>query len=392
MGTDLNIGHATAYAYAKSKGYTGTEEQFATELAQFAQNAQKVAEDRAAVEQLVNEFLNTTAPAVIQDVTDEGTSQVERVAGAGTAQVTRVGEAGNTQIDAVASAGTTQIGLVTDKGTEQVTRVQDKGDEVIDSIPADYTALTQEVSDLNRQINSIDEELNETTSITVYSISDNYRLNETDGLCTRDYSYKLHKFPVEVGKNIAVTTTDRWMFNTNTNVPTSGDSHMVGAVHSGSGEAVVPVGAGYLIVSAPNAETPSAAYVEHKIPAFEEEIEANATALKTNAEPTLFTSIFQMENAYWQNADTFKPLSYRAGCMTPLSFDRDVVITCTKDCYISGYLDDVYIGTVSTITVPKNSVLKLYVRRYVEDSSATESVSELTAGLFILNYYSCIIL
>lgn len=152
MGTDLNIGHATAYAYAKSKGYTGTEEQFATELAQFAQNAQKVAEDRAAVEQLVDEFLNTTAPAVIQDVTDEGTSQVERVANAGSAQVTRVGEAGNTQIAAVASAGTTQIGLVTAEGTTQVTRVQDKGDEVIDSIPADYTALTQEVSDLNRAI------------------------------------------------------------------------------------------------------------------------------------------------------------------------------------------------------------------------------------------------
>lgn len=147
MGTDLNIGHVTAYAYAKSKGYTGTEEQFATELAQFAQNAQKVAEDRAAVEQLVDEFLNTTAPAVIHDVTDEGTSQVERVADAGTAQVTRVGEAGNTQIDAVASAGTTQIGLVTAEGTTQVTRVQDKGDEVIDSIPADYTALTQKVSD-----------------------------------------------------------------------------------------------------------------------------------------------------------------------------------------------------------------------------------------------------
>lgn len=155
MGTDLNIGHVTAYAYAKSKGYTGTEEQFATELAQFAQNAQKVAEDKAAVEQLVDEFLNTTAPAVIQDVTDEGTSQVERVADAGTAQVTRVGRAGDTQIDAVASAGTTQIGLVTAEGTAQVTRVQDKGDEVIDSIPADYTALTQEVSDLNQQISGI---------------------------------------------------------------------------------------------------------------------------------------------------------------------------------------------------------------------------------------------
>lgn len=183
MGTDLNIGHVTAYAYAKSKGYTGTEEQFATELAQFAQNAQKVAEDKAAVEQLVDEFLNTTAPAVIQDVTDEGTSQVERVAGAGTAQVTRVGEAGNTQIDAVATAGTTQIGLVTAEGTTQVTRVQDKGDEVIDSIPADYTALTQEVSDLNRQLGYASNTFNYTNGAPHSSVSDvaylPIRANET---------------------------------------------------------------------------------------------------------------------------------------------------------------------------------------------------------------------
>ena len=159
MGTDLNIGHVTAYAYAKSKGYTGTEEQFATELAQFAENAQQVAEDKEAVEQLVDEFLNTTAPAVIQDVTDEGTSQVERVANAGTAQVTRVGQSGDTQIDAVATEGTTQIGLVTAEGTTQVTRVQDKGDEVIDSIPSDYTELTQEVYDLNQHVNHLSDDL-----------------------------------------------------------------------------------------------------------------------------------------------------------------------------------------------------------------------------------------
>jgi hypothetical protein len=33
---DQNLGHATAYGYAKSKGYTGTEEQFATLMASYA--------------------------------------------------------------------------------------------------------------------------------------------------------------------------------------------------------------------------------------------------------------------------------------------------------------------------------------------------------------------
>ena len=280
------------------------------------------------------------------------------------------------------------VNKVTTEGNKQLTSIQAKGEEVLDSIPSDYTELQGEVTQLKSALDSINEELNDTESIAVASISNNYRLNESDGLCSRDYDYKLHKFAVESGKNIAVVTSDRWMFNTNTNIPSSGDTHMVGTVHSGSGEVVVPVGAGYLIVSAPNAETPTAAYVEHKIPLFEEEIGANAVAVKSNAEPTLLTSLFPMSNAYWRDADTFKSISYRAGCMTPLTFDHDVVITCTKVCYISGYLDGVYIGTVSTITVPKNSVLKLYVRRYVENTGATEDVSELTAGLFILNYYS----
>ena len=37
---DKNLGHATAYAYAKSQGYTGTEEEFAIEIAHSADNAQ----------------------------------------------------------------------------------------------------------------------------------------------------------------------------------------------------------------------------------------------------------------------------------------------------------------------------------------------------------------
>lgn len=254
-------------------------------------------------------------------------------------------------------------------------------ENLVESLPEDFT-------DLNNHVNQLSDEIVNKENIPISSTSNNYRLNESDGLCTKNDSYKLHKFVVEVGKHISVTTTDRWMFNTNANVPSSGETHMVGTVHSGSGEADVPIGAGYLIVSAPNGETPTADYVEHTIPVLKAEISANTAAVKYNAEPTLLTSIFQMNNAYWQDANTFKSISYRAGCMTPLTFDHDVVIVCTKVCYISGYLDNVYIGTVSTITVPKDSVLKLYVRRYVENTSATEDVSELTAGLFILNYYS----
>jgi len=182
---DLNIGHATAYAYAVSKGYTGTEEQFALELAQFAQNAQKVAEDRAAVEALVDKFLNTTVPSAVQSVTDEGTRQIELVGDVGTTQIglvqdegtTQVGNvnnAGTDQVSAVNQAGQTQVEYVTNEGTTQVDRVQDKGDEVIASIPSDYSDLTAEVDDLNRQLSDVERDLTGGKNTYTYSKVDMY--------------------------------------------------------------------------------------------------------------------------------------------------------------------------------------------------------------------------
>ena len=41
MAQHQNLGHATAYAYAKSKGYTGTEEEFAELMASYAEVAQE---------------------------------------------------------------------------------------------------------------------------------------------------------------------------------------------------------------------------------------------------------------------------------------------------------------------------------------------------------------
>ena len=148
-----NIGHATAYAYAKSKGYTGTEEQFATDQANFAANAQQVREDKESVEATVATFGNTTVPAAVQTVTAEGTRQVGIV-----------GTAGDTQVARIQGEGTTQVGVVQTEGTTQKNAVQAKGDEVIASIPSDYTELTEDVEDLKSAIK------NETVGIS-YTLS-----------------------------------------------------------------------------------------------------------------------------------------------------------------------------------------------------------------------------
>lgn len=73
--TDLGI--ATAYAEAVSKGYTGTRDEFGQMFADFGKTAEKVTEDKKAVEQMklsVEETKNsvdTTAAEFGQNVADK---------------------------------------------------------------------------------------------------------------------------------------------------------------------------------------------------------------------------------------------------------------------------------------------------------------------------------
>lgn len=83
MSVTYDAGIATSYAAAVAGGYTGTKEQYYAEQAQFAINAQRVAQDRTAVEQAVSGFTSTTVPGAIQSVTSEGNTQVRRVKEAG---------------------------------------------------------------------------------------------------------------------------------------------------------------------------------------------------------------------------------------------------------------------------------------------------------------------
>lgn len=152
MHNTYSAGVVTAYGAAKKAGYTGTYEEFCAEQAQFAQNAQQVREDKESVEQTVETFEETTVPAAVQAVTDEGTTQVGRVNQAGSSQVESIGEAGTTQVGNVNQAGSTQVAAVNQAGATQIQAVEDKGDEVIESIPEDYTQLSEDVDDLKNAL------------------------------------------------------------------------------------------------------------------------------------------------------------------------------------------------------------------------------------------------
>lgn len=179
MAETYSAGIVTAYGAAVRGGYTGTYEEFCAEQASFAENAEQVAQDRAAVEAATETFTSETVPGAVQTVQQTGAMQVQaveaaseteqqQIALAGAAQETRVTQAGDDQVDAVEeagatqvgnvnTAGTTQVGAVNTAGATQVQAVEDKGQEVIDSIPEDYTELTEDVADLKRIISELDD-------------------------------------------------------------------------------------------------------------------------------------------------------------------------------------------------------------------------------------------
>ena len=139
MAIRQDIGIVTAYGYAVSKGYTGTEEEFAQAMANAGITLDSITD-------AVDQFLNTTVPAAVQTVQNEGGTQVTNVQSAGTAQITAVNE-----------AGTTQIGNVNTAGANQISAIQTKGEETIESIPSDYTELSDSVEDLKNAIATIND-------------------------------------------------------------------------------------------------------------------------------------------------------------------------------------------------------------------------------------------
>lgn len=193
MAETYSAGVVTAYGAAVRGGYTGTYEEFCAEQAEFAENAAAVAQAKedvetmqGQVEQAAATFTGTTVPAAVATVQAEGAAQVQAVQSEGTMQAqavetvgaqqtAAVGAAGSDAVDAVEAAETaatdavtaaqtaavqavttaqsTAVSAVQAESTTQLTAIQTKGEQTIASIPADYTALTEEVNDVKSAVN-----------------------------------------------------------------------------------------------------------------------------------------------------------------------------------------------------------------------------------------------
>ena len=88
-------------------------------------------------------------------------------------------------------------------------------------------------------------------SQTAAATANDWRLNASDGLCSADSDYKLEKYHVTAGTYMYVLSDDRFQFQDDASVPSSGTPNRVGDTTYGNynGIVQVPEGATYLIIS-----------------------------------------------------------------------------------------------------------------------------------------------
>lgn len=156
--TDLGI--ATAYAEAVSKGYTGTRDEFGQMFADFGKTAEKVTEDKKAVEQMklsVEEAKNsvdTTAAEFGQNVADKTaeakaaiTEHANTEKESATAAISEAKDVATGAITEAQTSATDAIASAKDSATAEIAK---KGTDTLATIPEDYAALTKDVGSLKK--------------------------------------------------------------------------------------------------------------------------------------------------------------------------------------------------------------------------------------------------
>jgi len=132
----------------------------------------------------------------------------------------------------------------------------------IGNLQTEVDAVEDDVTDLKSDINLINEELYAYIELPVKASPNKWRLNESDGLCSTNANYKIIKYVVSAGDIIKIVSDDRFQFQNNASVPSSGANNRVGDTTYGVGTYVmeVPTGATYLIMSSPVSDSTASAY------------------------------------------------------------------------------------------------------------------------------------
>ena len=226
--SDFNLGTVTAYGYAKDKGYTGTEAEFAELMASYADVAEQAAESAtqaaasattattkaseaaqsataaassktaAETAQGGAETAAQTATTKAGEATTAATTATNKATEATTAATTATGKA--TEAAGSATTATTKAGEASTSATNaaaSATRAQ----EILDSIPEDYSQLSDDVSDLKDGLTAIESDVTDLKDDFTSLESRVDAIEEADGL---------HRYGVSGVGQAAVALTRIW--------------------------------------------------------------------------------------------------------------------------------------------------------------------------------------
>ena len=122
--------------------------------------------------------------------------------------------------------------------------------------------VTEITDELKEAIENVGQDIYNYDPLTVSASSNGWRLNESDGLCSADQSYKLVKYQVTAGQVIHIVSDDRFQFQTVASVPSSGSGNRVGDTYgAGTFDLTVPSTATYLIFSTPVSDSGASASI-----------------------------------------------------------------------------------------------------------------------------------
>ena len=324
---DKNLGHATAYAYYKAGGGTMTEAEFTEFMADFGTASQTAVE--AAQAALASKNAAQTAATTATNKATEATT-------AATTATTKAGEASTSAStatsakDTAVSASQTATSKATEATTAAATATSAKTDAVaantaaqsaktaaqtaqtgaetaaasVQSSAAQIATNTDDIAQLKSELTVVIDADSDKSEMTPDATANSYRLNESDGFCSVNASYKMVKYPVTAGDLIEVKSDDRFQFQTVASVPASGTSNRVGITY-GTGDFVltVPETATYCIVSTTIDNSTAKVYaLEPKIDAVETEL-ADIQSKVHGDKQYLYTDKW-LDHKYWNSGGT----------------------------------------------------------------------------------------
>lgn len=121
--------------------------------------------------------------------------------------------------------------------------------------PADWEAVKvgTEFLNVNAEIDDLKSALITNPVIVESATSTGWRLNQTDGLCTKNSSYNLKKYSITPGVIYEIVSDDHFQFQSSASVPSSGtNANLIGSPYpTGTYVLIAPQNATHLIVSTP---------------------------------------------------------------------------------------------------------------------------------------------